>query len=469
MIRASQWAQRVRARTASVGVACVALVYSAIAMVQDPAAAAAPPSLRTPLVNSDVSILVPLKANADVDDVFRARGTGLCNAVPLNGTTSPLLTEAQFSAFAASAFGRGTDLRCNTAGAGGAGGDDAAVLARQPSEQLARLRGLPGRACNYAAWHIVGFRFEPCFERPGKTLSTRTDLTSCTAEARLVVQPWNTEGIPFPDDISMHLIYRVPNTEALVADLFAFAAVTREATQGKTWDSFDSQPNVLRPHPGLRLEMERCEGPVSKAYKALLAKHTNSALLRQVAFMTSSTAQVQWSFGAMNATNGTFSPIADRAGDRFDNFSGDIFNFGDTFPFNRGVSAASFLNTAKLFTSDLLMHEGALSPEAVTLAAQASADLNAIEHPSRIGQGGTNCISCHMTQQSRTELQNKGVTPSTVGAYPAVTLWPPFADANRSTFNFRNFGYGPGFSMGVSRRAANETDDVRRTLNTIFR
>ena len=232
---------------------------------------------------------------------------------------------------------------------------------------------------------------------------------------------------------------------------------------------FDADPNVLRPHPGLRLEMDRCDGPVSGAYRAFLGKHTNGSLLRQIAFMTSSTAQVQWSFGTTVHNDGRFSPISDPAGDKFDNFSGDVFQFGSTFPFDKSLTTTAIPQLARLFTTELLMADGALTGAAALKAAKASEDLNAVEHPGRVGQGGTNCFSCHMVPQTRNELVNKGVTPTPTGAYPRVTLWPPFDDTLRSTFNFRNFGYGPGFEMGVSRRTANETDDVRRTLNTIFR
>ena len=59
----------------------VALTLACVAASpwQTPAAPQAVP--RTPLTNSDVSILVPLKATAAVDDVLKATGTGLCNAL----------------------------------------------------------------------------------------------------------------------------------------------------------------------------------------------------------------------------------------------------------------------------------------------------------------------------------------------------------------------------------------------------
>lgn len=454
-------------QTRALGVACAVVSFAASQLLT--ALAVAGPPTKPPLASSDVAILVPLKANIEVDSVFKSTGTGLCNAIQFNGVNGGILSQSQFEAFAKQVFGRGDDGRCNSDSSAQGGGDDATVLSRNPASHLARARGLPGRACNFAAWRVVGFRYEPCFERPGKTFKSRADLASCTPEARLVAQPWNTEGTPFPDDLAMHLIFRVPNPDALVSDLFSFAETTRTATKGNSWDEFDAKPDVLRPHPGLRGEMQRCDGPVSVAYRALLARHTNSTLLRQVAFMTSSTAQVQWTFGAMNFSGGSFSPLTDRAGDKFDNFSGDIFNFGSSFPFNASLKLATFPQTAKFFTNDLLMNPGDLSPAANKQAADLSADLNALEHPVRVGQGASNCISCHMVAQTRSELTNHGVMPSSAGTYTRVTLWPPFDDAVRSTFNFRNFGYGPSFEMGVSRRTANETDDVRQTINAIYR
>ncbi len=424
---------------------------------------------RAPLGSSDVSILVPLKASDRVDDVFKMAGTGLCNALKFDETEPSIFGKDQFDAFAASVFGRGRNGQCNELPLEGPSkGGDAEVLASQPSEHLARRRGLPGRACSYQSWRVVGFRYEPCFERPGRTVQRKEDLVGCTPEARLVAQPWNTEGTPFPDDVALHLIYRVPSPDALVDDLFKLAETTTAATKSVRWDNYDTAADVLRPHPGLRAEMDGCRGPVSTAYRAFLGKHTRSNLLRQVAFMTSSTAQVQWSFGAMAFNGGQFAPIRTASGDVFDNFSGDLFNFGSGSPFNASLRSATFPHTARFFDANLLMSRAELTPLARANAQKASEDLAKIEHPGRVGQGATNCVSCHMVPQTRAELVNKGVVPSTSGAYAKVPFWPAFDQASRGLFNLRNFGYGPGFEMGVSQRTLNETDDVRRSLNAVY-
>jgi len=309
---------------------------------------------------------------------------------------------------------------------------------------------------------------DPCAGRVGKKFETANDLKSCVPTFRAIAQPFSTQPSIFPDDLALHLIYSVADLGALVGDLRQFAAVTAAATTGSSRDASERDSRMLRPHPGLRVEMNTCNGPVSAGFRTLVSKYARASKLVGTAFMSSSTVQMQWTFGMTTPQNGKFVLEPGIAGEGFYNFSGQEFEFGSAVPFNNGLMSATFPTAAKLYATDLLMNSAPLTEDQKKKASSLSGVLAKLQNPVAISPVGSDCVSCHIAPQAATQLRNLGVTIGTAGGYIDVPVWPAFASDRRSSFNFRNFGYGPGFEWGVSRRVINETDDVRRTLNTVF-
>jgi hypothetical protein len=49
-----------------------------------------------------------------------------------------------------------------------------------------------------------------------------------------------------------------------------------------------------------------------------------------------------------------------------------------------------------------------------------------------------------------------------------VKVWPGFLTEKRKFIHFRNFGYGPSFSLSINLRAITETDFGYRYLAKLF-
>lgn len=90
---------------------------------------------------------------------------------------------------------------------------------------------------------------------------------------------------------------------------------------------------------------------------------------------------------------------------------------------------------------------------------------------SQLGQRSSNCVSCHLLDQTLNtvyfSLQAKQAPPlgSFLGQPP---IWEGFKSKGRQRTNLRNFGYGPGFNYGVSLRTLHETEEVRQQINALF-
>jgi len=439
------------------------LIFACLASAVAPSYA-----LSDPLRRSDISILWPLKASMDIDDAFKSKGDGFCNALGLGEGT--MLPAPAFDAFAKTVLN----------GSGGVCSPDTALQNRflfdatdtlmKPDIHLARLKGIAPNVCSSAAWKVVALRFDPCQNLPDATAKKAV----CLPLFRLVAQPFEkaTNGLWVARDFTMHLIYSVPDVNALVADLKSVAQVAKGVEATETWEAGIDGTDVLRPHHALRNEMDACGGPASTSIRQAVLRHAIAPRLLKIAWMSSSLGVKEWTFGILNVKGtpagpglpSTFALSETTAlGTRFDNFSDTLMMQGKP-PLNSNLAKASFLNASGPIALAALPDLPAA--QASDAARLANIDtLQAILDPTKKTQGDTNCTSCHLAPQTLTRLRAMYKAPGAVGSgsYEA-TVWPGFEKEPRSFVQLRNFGYGPRFNMSINRRTINETDAAAKAL-----
>jgi hypothetical protein len=379
------------------------------------------------LAAHDVSIFVPLQNETTTPGTFGRTGESLCLVPGLNvdGKES-LFSSASFEAFASETFASDGAGSCNAnPSLSIAKGGDLRVMLDLPPDRpghLALARGLPNEFCNYAAWKIVAFRFDPCLERskmPGAL--TKSDLegasAKCTNFVRLVAQPFrkNTASDGWiAIDGSMHLIYLLPNTgkqvTEMVTDLKELASISAASVKKTGTPSYWENDSTLVPHPGLWTEIGRCSagtGPVADSFRALLRKYAPESRLVRVAWMTAGQAAMHWTFGAKKFSNGK--PEAGNlpliGGGHFDNFSLSVLETSTTpdFPFNATLATKTFPHIAPFYGPDLLA-----SAEPKQAALDAIGGLQALQilnNPLRIAQTESSCFSCHFNDQTVESLR----------------------------------------------------------------
>ncbi|MCX6128364.1 MAG: hypothetical protein NTX25_04780, partial [Proteobacteria bacterium] len=372
----------------------------------------------TALSASDVSIFVPLKPfkATSPQDPFQMEGDGFCNAASLSlGDDNPILSREIFKQIAADSFGK------------------IAAITINPDDPCTNKPEIPG------------------FER-------KTSLPpECTVnEARLVVQPFvrAANGAVDVVDVSMHLIYNIPNLSELIQDLKELHSLTVESLAQNPWGGpTDNNPRMLRPHPGLRGEMTCLDGrprPIGEAFFKLLKKHTNTQRLTSISFMTSTASAGQWSFGTRSLDGSVLLGTED-----FENFSLKQFTAGKA-PFNiprNEINSILPLYTNKMTEAELKEFSGIL---------------NDISNPRKVSQvlntpgKGSTCVSCHLPEFTMAELGRRINQPLFSGIRPyqregeenpaensVPPIWRPFKFAKAKNIqNLRNFGYGPAFSFG---------------------
>lgn len=433
---------------------------------------------------TDVAIYWPLKAKDPVDEIFKMQGTGRCNLPDLNlavekiPSSLPAVNRAQFEALATLIYGKGEDGLCNSAKDIVFEGDptnDLTFLKRPnlKSENLSLLRGIPSRACKYENWRIVSFRYDPCLDRPGRTFKTKKDIEACVAQVRLVAQPFNSDGGFFPDDLALHLIYDIGGAERaeLVKDLLALSKVTTAIeTKKGGWDRFDNEVYMMRPHPGLRAEMNTCGGPMIAGVVNVLKKYTNHKKLEQMAWMSSSTTGMQWNFGFVAVKGDKVTKSSSSMSGEYDNFSAEIFNDGTGSPFNSFMTDIKKPNLLALYRPDTFMKFDDFTAQEKQKIAAMFTSVEKVANPHKVFQGGSNCFSCHIIDQTINEYSNRKISvKKSAEAYPVdVPRWPGFSVSDRAQFNFRNFGYGPSFSFGLSTRVVHEAHDAAFNLNLLY-
>lgn len=449
----------------------------------------------------DVSILFPLKPVEKFDGVYKKKGDGFCLAPGLGETfeNKPFgLTSKQFLDFSALILGASANGRCVLT-------DEELALSRKSDTELmdshqflAKLRLLPDAVCSQKSWRIVGFRLDPCVTQKRGQVKTKEDLAQCPKEARLVVQPFTRSGDRWVTlDSGLHLIYSVKNIDEMVSDLKIISKATQKNWQPWLWAGRDnSDPWVLKPHPGLRSEMDLCSGtawqkdynfnqrPVSTEIYRFFAKHLTPENLVQIAFFTSNSGLSHWTYGAVEYKDNKFSQLKTvSAGlSPYDSFSNpNISQENPVLPFATHIKNTAKPNLAYWFDPNYQL-SFELSAEQKQESQKRIHELNDLMNPHMTSQfDNVHCFACHMTEQVRNDAQFKlekyfDLGP---GAYQkSGAVWRHFPDFTRNTtslynptrssLNFRNFGYAPGFEIGVSERTLNESDDTVKILDRVY-
>ncbi len=198
---------------------------------------------------NDVSILYPLPTAA----------SGLAGLMGLDTQTSngaPLLTQDQFTQ----------------------------LIALIHPEEDSTLRGL-----DYADWHIVAVRVDPCeMQAPGM---------ACTPQLRLVAQSFDhalQTGAPTSDDNAIHLVFSLPDDQA--------APMLRDLVKLKTSNAtINTNGKALGVHPILK--SQGLGGAFGTDLETLVTTYTGKALQQNVTVMCTLHAG-EWRFAAGVIANG---------------------------------------------------------------------------------------------------------------------------------------------------------------------
>lgn len=371
---------------------------------------------------------------------------------------------------------------------------------RNAGTHVAAAQTLPAGACRYKNWHVVAARFEPCSLRakvlhndPG-ALDPNTHKAfpkeACGgAELRLVIQPFlpRRDGGYASIDMAIHAFYKLDNAADLIADLRSLRSVTRSELAGKTAEGanavwYADTKDILLPHPGLREEMD-CQGKgadgigtVGTEWRRVLSKYAKQSRLFKMTWMTSDNSGGNWSFGlrVIQPDEGTETP---RKLVRTEPFKVETFTLSQVA---RGYPFTPFDMTFN--TVDYFYREGRTDKDLSSDAAKAGLkELIDISNPDKTtfnlgGKMGASCASCHTRDQTERAVRTRsGKTHddlATLAGTPSWSypMWDPIAKSieKRNDNNLRNFGYGPAMSVSVSRRAANESEALRRVVRDYF-
>ena len=376
--------------------------------------------------------------------------------------------------------------------------DDVELL-RNEGTNVAVTQSLPAGACHYKNWRVVAARFEPCSFRttivkqqtnglnPAQVPAFPTEACG-GAELRLVLQPFiaNGDGGYTAIDMAVHAFYKIEDVRAFVDDLRSLRSVsqsvlTSNTANDKTSVWYADQKDMFLPHPGLREEMD-CEsgidnpGVVGQEWRRLLSAYAKQSRLFKLTWMTSDNSGGNWSFGVR-----LVEPVDEydvlRHVTRQETFKVETFTLsqlsrGFPFtPFDLSLKTVDYFyragRTETQFTSD--ESKSALR-ELMDLADPDHTSLNLG------GKDGGSCASCHTRDITEKAVrQRTGKTHEELATLAGTTaasfpMWPPIRKGveKRNENNVRNFGYGPAMTLGVNRRALNETDAVRRLVNDYF-
>jgi hypothetical protein len=372
-------------------------------------------------------------------------------------------------------------------------------LLRNEGTNVAVTQTLPAGACHYKNWRVVAMRFEPCSFRPSvlakdasaldSSLHPEFPLDACGgAELRLVLQPFiaNEDGGYTAVDLAIHAFYKLSDTQAFVDDLRSLKAVTQSSlnsslSKDPTSVWYADQKEMLLPHPGLREEMDCLSGadstgPVGTEWKRLLAKYAKQSQLFKLTWMTSDNSGGNWSFGLRLVQPGVGSGTP-RLVTRNESFQVETFTVSQA---TRGFPYTPFDPTLKSVDyfyksgrSDLALSSADAKASLKELIDIANPDLTSLNLG---GKSGASCASCHTRDQTEKAVRNRMAKTHEELAVMAETsslslpIWDPIRKTieRRNDNNLRNFGYGPAMTLGVSRRALNETDAVRRVVKSYF-
>lgn len=372
---------------------------------------------------------------------------------------------------------------------------------RNAGTHVSAAQTLPAGACRYKNWHVVAARFEPCSLRAkvlqedanafDPQINKQFPAEACGgAELRLVLQPF----LPRPDggfasiDMAIHAFYKLDNVPALLDDLRSLRKVTRAELAAKEGEGanavwYEDNKEMLLPHPGLREEMD-CKsqgaegvGAIGAEWRRLLAKHAKVSRLFKMTWMTSDNSGGNWSFG-LRVVQPDMDTSTPRRLVRLEPFKVETFTLSQVA---RGYPYTPFDMTMN--TVDYFYRAGRSDKELGSETAKAAVrELVDIANPDKTtfnlgGKMGASCASCHTrdqteravrTRSTKTHAELASLSGTAAWTYP---MWDPIAKSieRRNDNNLRNFGYGPAMSISVSRRAANETEALRRVVRDYFR
>jgi len=329
---------------------------------------------------------------------------------------------------------------------------------------LSLLKGIHPFACQENNWRVTALRFDPCVN----SSETLGGAKKCESELRLVAQLIETadSGISAVRDFTIHMIYGLTPLQVpeIVKDLKSIAIISKASEAQMPWEtSFDGKW-ILRPHHGLRNEMDGCGGAVSTSINGLLAKYAKPENLTQLAWMTSSMGVKEWTFGLLEVTAYGRKAELKKVNDQFyDNFSDNLM-MAEEPAINKEFIGGKFSS----IYDELAIVAGSKIPTSEQnpgrMKSHFSRALN-ILNPNKTAQTQPiGCTSCHLAPQTLHRLEDMYGTMAPASEIYNVNIWPGFLAEKRSFTHLRNFGYGPQFSLAINPRSINETDFAVKLL-----
>ncbi len=413
-----------------------------------------------PLRPSDISILWPLKSTSSkdgsLDPVFKMKGDGLCNTPKVSDWN--LVYKETFDAFQKKVLNKvGNQCERNLEL------EDKYFLSSDPELMqgdihLSLLKGIHPFACQEINWRVTALRFDPCVN---SSLAIGGAI-KCESEFRLVAQLIETSdtGISAIRDFAIHMIYALKASEIpdLVKDFKKVSGISKISEVKIPWEpNFDGKP-ILRPHHGLRNEMDGCGGAVNAAIKDLLAKYAKPEKLTQLAWMTSSMGVKEWSFGLLEVLDaGKKVELKNVNSQFYDNFSDNLM-MSEAPALNKEFMGNKFGS----IYDELAIVAGSKIPTSEQSPEKLKSHFNAvlqILNPNKTAQTQPiGCTSCHLAPQTLQRLEDMYGTKAPELEVYKVGTWPGFTAEKRSFTHLRNFGYGPQFNLAINSRTINETD-----------
>jgi hypothetical protein len=419
---------------------------------------------------SDISILWPLKSapsqDAASDLVFKMKGDGLCNTPKVADWN--LVFKETFALFQKEALNKVGDQCTRDQELEDKYFFHADADLMQGDIHLSLLKGIHPFACQENNWRITAVRFDPCVNS-SETLDKKK---KCDSELRLIAQLIETSdsGINAVRDFTVHMIYEVTRSRVaeVVKDLKELARVSRASEAQTPWEPEFDAKSILRPHHGLRNEMDSCGGPVTSAMKGFLAKNATPEKLTQLAWMTSSMGVKEWSFGLLEVTEQGKKVELKKINDQFyDNFS-DVLMMTEVPALNKEFFGGKFGS----IYDELFLVAGAKVPPSEQGAEKLKQHFSRttdLLNPNKTAQvQPLGCTSCHLAHQTLSRLEDMYATKAPKADLYDAPVWPGFLAEKRSFTQLRNFGYGPQFSLAINVRSINETDFAAKLLEKEF-
>lgn len=361
---------------------------------------------------------------------------------------------------------------------------------------LSKLKNIPSSLCNYNHWKVTAIRLDLCLEQPeiknffSKGESLPKDCL--TQELKLTLKPVYSKNEQYitMDNASIKLIFYLDRDQdkKIIKDLIFISQLTNliEKQYFASNLEIENEPGILMPHPGLRKEMNSCDGSISNSFKLFLSRHIKSKNLVAASYWLGNKKLNRFSMGVIPFYQSKSTYLDER--NRVESFSlQNLSRRIDKKPHSENIDRFSeniMDSYLKPFRNSPFKIE---EPITLNTIKKIMGKINKIENPTKVTQfpinpshTGSNCLSCHLTAQSKNYLNqivktqhsaksNFHIYKNQEGSTPKI--WSKFKP--KSMKQLDNFGYyynqrTKNLEYSISRRVINETENLLDVIGTYY-